>query len=78
MNETTDKHYVLDLSGVSTADLVRELCSREGVAVETVSGWVDIEPPNKYIIEIDNGHGFIRSTGKVDGPARIIVIRGDE
>ena len=55
MNETTDKHYILDLSGVSTADLILELCSREGVEYTELG-----------------------KTTLMRGPAKIIVIRGDE
>lgn len=66
------------LSLVSTTDLVAELCSREGVCVESVEGWFMDKKPEKYTIEIDRGHGFIHSSGTQDGPCRIIVVRGGE
>ncbi len=56
----------------STPDLVQELCSREGIRIKHVM------QPEKYEIRVYRDHEFMESSGKYDGPARIIVIRGDE
>ena len=62
MNETTDKHYVLDLSGVSTADLVRELCSRDNVSA----------------LRLAAGESCGEPRPRIHGPSLVIVVRGDE
>ena len=58
-----------DLSTIPTPDLVRELCSREGVESHGIS--------ESYQVSIAHE---IECLDPVDvfGPAKIIVVRGDE
>lgn len=70
--------HIKPLSTIPTPDLVQELCSREGVGVKHVIGWVDFSQPEKYEVRVYREHGCMESSGKYDGPATIIVVRGDE
>lgn len=59
----------IDLSTISTPDLVRELCSREGVESHGIS--------ELYQVSIDHEIECLEPV-EVQGPARIIVVRGEE
>lgn len=76
-----------ELKGYTTQELVRELCSREGVDVTTLlPGWeysVEKNPPEEdtnlydyFDDEADNPGMWSSLSG--EGPSKIIVVRGDE
>ena len=58
-----------DLSAIPTPDLVRELCSREGVSMPFTIG-------EMYSVTINHEIEFM-DPYEVCGPAKIIVVRGE-
>lgn len=80
MNETTDKHVLPYLSTVPTSDLVRELCSREG-AIQMVIPVENTAYTRVWhnVTHRDTSYGIVIDQARfIEGPAKIIVVRGDE